>query len=328
MVATMPCGYCERVEARLTFKGKRLSDKSSGGTRIAFLVMLVAPLFFSTNLIFGRGVIGDVSPFTLALMRWAAVVLVLSPFLIKERTQVVEVLAHHWRLMFALGFLGMWICGGAIYLALQWTTATNGTLIYTTSPVLILLLEALLRGRAITAREGIGAVLAFAGIVVIVLRGDPAALLALDFNIGDLIIFGGAISWAIYSILYREPGIQRLSTMTLLALAAAAGCVLLVPAAAIEWFVGARLPATPQTWGAVAGIVIFSSLLAFLSFQFGVRRLGASVAGVFMYLLPPYGVILAVLFLGEPFESFHMAGISFVMGGVILATYPAKRAAS
>jgi drug/metabolite transporter (DMT)-like permease len=226
----------------------------------------------------------------------------------------------------ATGFLGMWICGGAIYLALQWTTATNGTLIYTSSPVLILLLEALLRGRAIGVREGIGAVLAFTGIVVIVLRGDPAALFTLDFNVGDLIIFAGAVAWAVYSILYREPGIQKLSTMALLALAAAAGCVLLFPAALVEWILGARLPVTPQTWGGVAGIVIFSSLLAFLSFQFGIRRLGASVAGVFMYLLPPYGVILAVVFLGEPFEGFHMAGIALVMSGVILATFPSKRA--
>lgn len=287
--------------------------------------MLAAPLFFSTNLVFGRSVVSEVSPFTLALIRWLAVAAALSPVLYAERNELRRVMRRRWPLLLTLSFLAMWICGGGVYFGLQWTTATNATLIYTTSPVIILVLEGIFRGRPIGVREGLGAIIAFLGIVTIVLRGDPASLLSLSFNRGDIVLVAAAIAWAVYSILYRNPDLQQVSNAAMLGLLAALGAALLLPAAIVEWMLGPRLPMTVEAWTGIAGLVVFSSLLAFMGFQYGIRQLGAPLAGVFMYLLPPYGVILAVLLLGERFEPFHAAGIALVMGGVILATFPARR---
>lgn len=299
-----------------------MPDDTSRMRRLALPIMLLAPLFFSSNLVFGRGVIGEVSPFMLAFLRWLAVAAALSPFMLREAAAIRDVLRQRWQMLVVLAFLGMWLCGGGVYLALQWTTATNGTLIYTTSPVIILLLEALFRGRRIGLREGAGSLIAFAGIATIVLRGEPLALFSLDLNVGDLLFVAAAIAWAAYSILYRAPDLQRLSTAALLGLLAAIGALLLLPAAILEWINGAAFPSTGSAWGGIAGIVFFASLLAFSSFQFGLRQLGASLTGVFMYLMPPYGVLLAVLFLGERLEAFHIAGIALVMAGIVLATFP------
>ena len=303
-------------------KESPLADPSSGRVRLAYLVMIAAPLFFSTNLVFGRSVVGEVSPFMLAFLRWGLVAVALAPFMVAERGAIRQVLRDHTGLILMLGFLGMWICGGLIYFGLEWTTATNGILIYTTSPVMILLLEAVFSGRRIGVREGIGAAVAFLGVATIVLRGEPAALLALDFNAGDLIILGGALAWSVYSIIYRAPGLQVLATPALLGLIAAAGAAMLLPVALAEIAMGANLPVTANAWRGIGGIVLFASLLAFSTYQFGVRHLGASLAGIFMYMMPPWGVMLAVLLLGERLQLFHAAGIALVMGGVILATFP------
>lgn len=289
----------------------------------AILVMLATPLFFSTNLIFGRDVIGEVAPFTLAFFRWLLVALCLLPFALRERAAVAATMREQPRLVLVLGFLGMAVCGGVVYYALARTSATNGTLIYTTSPVMILLLEAMFRGRAIGRRETLGAAVAFSGIAVIVLRGSVEALLSLQFNAGDLLFVAAALSWAVYSVWLRSPAFAGLSNMTLLALLAGAGAALLFPVAVVEYLLGEPMPVTTSAWRGIGGIVIFASLLAFLGFQFGIRRLGATTAGVFMYLLPPYGILLAVVFLGEGLRGFHIAGIALVMGGVILATFPA-----
>lgn len=297
-------------------------DDRSKGTGLAVLVMLVTPLFFSTNLIFGRGVVDEVAPFTLAFLRWAAVAVALSPFLFRERGVAADVLGANRALVVLLGFLGMWICGALVYLALDLTTATNGTLIYTTSPVIILLIEAIFRGRRIGRREAIGSAVAFLGVAVIVLRGDIEALLTLDVNAGDLLFVGSAIAWAVYSILYRSPRLASLSNLALFSAVAAAGALTLLPFALAEYMFGQPMPATASAWGSIAGIVVFASLLAFSGFQYGVRQLGPAAAGVFMYLLPPYGVFLAVAFLGETFHPFHAAGIALVMGGIVLATAP------
>ena len=53
--------------------------------------------------------------------------------------------------------------------------------------------------------------------------------------------------------------------------------------------------------------------------------MGASLTGIFMYLMPVYGVVLAYLFLGERLQAHHIAGIVLVLGGVLMATLPPRR---
>lgn len=289
---------------------------------LAVLVMLLTPLFFSTNVVLGRGVTGEISPFLLAFIRWACVALVLTPFLMREWAEIRALAIGRGARIALLAFLGMWVCGAVVYIALQHTTATNGNLIYTASPVIIILMEALFLGRTIGWREALGSLIAFVGVAAIVLRGDLGALARLEFNGGDLLFLGAATAWAAYSILYRDKRLSRLSNMALFACVALAGALQLAPFAAWELATGAPVPADPKIWASVAGIVFFASLLAFSGFQFGVRALGASLTGIFMYLLPVYGALLAVLLLGERFEPFHLFGITLVMGGLILATFP------
>lgn len=297
---------------------------SPARTAIAFAVMAVTPLFFSSNLIFGRGVIGEVAPFTLAFLRWLFVALALAPVLYHQRGPVKRMVRSHSPLLLVEGFLGMWICGAIVYVALTMTTATNGTLIYTTSPVIIIILEAVFFGRAIGWREALGSLIAFAGVAVIVLKGDLDTLATLTFNPGDLLFILAAIAWAIYSVLMRREEFKTIGNIASLGAVAAFGALCLAPFALVEFVSGAAMPVTLTAWGSIAGIVLFASLIAFGGFQFGVRVLGPSLAAVFMYLLPPYGVTLAVLLLGESFRPFHAAGIVMVMGGIILATFPAR----
>ena len=289
--------------------------------------MLVAPLFFSTNLIFGRLAIPEVAPFTLAFLRWLGAGLLLLPWVLAARGPAFQLIKNHSGYWLLLGFLGMWLCGGGVYVALQYTTATNATLIYTTSPLIILIIERLFYGRPIKRRELAGIIIGFLGVAIIVMRGNMAALIALDFNIGDLLIVGAAIAWAAYSVLLRARPVDGLGTMASFGLYAASGTLLLAPMAAWEYFSGQRMPVTMTAWSGIAGIIFFASLLAFSGFQYGIARLGASTAGAFMYLMPPYGVALAVFILGEPFERYHMVGIVTVLAGLILATFkrPARK---
>ncbi|KGF68946.1 hypothetical protein LL06_13655 [Hoeflea sp. BAL378] len=288
-------------------------------------VMLLTPLFFSSNLIFGRSTIPEVAPFTLAFLRWASAALVLSPFLWRARIRARTYVAAHPLHWLTLGLLGMGICGAGVYYALQFTTATNGTLIYTTSPLMIILLERLFFGRSTSPREIAGILLGFLGVAIIVLEGDPGSLLRTSFNLGDLMFIGAALAWAGYSVLLKGPRTAGLPVSALFALIALSGALLLAPFALWEFLAGARMPVTLTAWGGIAGIVVFSSLLAFSGYQYGVARLGASTASVFMYLLPPYGVGLAVLVLGEPFETHHAVGILTVLSGLVLATAPRRK---
>lgn len=287
------------------------------------VVMVLTPLFFSSNLIFGRSTISEVAPFTLAFLRWSAAAIALAPFIWMARQNArayVSAFPGHW---LVLGFLGMWVCGAGVYYALQFTTATNGTLIYTTSPLMVIVLQRLFYGRTTSWRELLGILIGFVGVAMIVLKGDLAALTRLDFNRGDLIFIVAALSWAVYSVLLKGPRTSGMPVAALFGLIALAGAMLLAPFALWEWASGAQMPVTASAWTGIAGIVVFSSLLAFGGYQYGVARLGAATTSIFMYLLPVYGVGLAVLVLAEPFHAYHAAGILTVLGGLVLATVPA-----
>lgn len=287
-----------------------------------FVVMLITPALFSTNIVFGRFVSGETTPFLLASIRWLCVGLLLAPFAFRDLGSVRAFLRANGMRLLLLGFLGMGVCGGGVYLGLQYTTATNATLVYSTAPLLIIALEGLFRGRRTTVLEVLGTIIAFAGVAVIVARGSWETVTSLSFNTGDLLIALAALSWAVYSLLYKTTDTASVKPVTLFALLALAGALVNAPLGIYELATAPTIPDQTETWLAIVGIVLISSLLAFSGFQYGIRTLGPSLAGIFMYLMTPFGVLLAILFLGETLENWHIWGITAVIGGIILAVRP------
>ena len=298
---------------------------SSPNMLLAYAVLVLTPLFFSSNLVFGRATISEVAPFTLAFLRWGLCAVILLPFVLRARAQALSLLVQVPLLILVLGFLGMGVSGAVPYYGLQFTTATNATLIYTTSPIMIILLERIFLGRPFRWREALGVAIAFLGVAVILFKGDLQNLLTVSINFGDLLIVFASLSWAAYSILFRDGRLSVLPIMALFGLVCLAGALVLAPFSLFEFWSGARMPTTFAAWQGIAGIVIFSSLLAFSGFQSGLRTFGPSITGISLYLMPVYGVVLAILLLDERPEAYHAAGIVLVLAGVVLATYPKRK---
>ncbi len=233
-----------------------------------------------------------------------------------------RLIRDHWKLLLLCGFLAMWVCGGLVYLALKYTTATNGTLIYTTPPLMIILIERFTRGRKISFRELLGIIAAMIGIATIITGGNLYSLLQLQLNRGDLMFLLAAMSWAIYSVILKNKAFGDVSVLPLFAVIALFGSITLLPFAVAETIYSGNYPVSITDWQMVAGIVIFSSLVPFTLYQFGIRIHGPTSASVFMYLLPPFGLGLAWLFLDEVPTMVTLLGCALVLGGVILATVP------
>ncbi|WP_454684933.1 DMT family transporter [Ancylobacter moscoviensis] len=286
----------------------------------ALVALMAMPLFFATNLVIGRAVAGVVPPWSLAFWRWAVAVAILLPFAAPALLRRRDLLLGQWRRLSILGLLGMVICGGNVYVALGNTTATNATLIYTTSTIMIVVMDAVLARRKLPAIQLLGTLAGFAGIALIAVHGEPGRLLGLEFNTGDLGILVAAVSWAAYSLMLRSGPLTQLDALPGFTANAIAGTLLLAPFALWEMASGAPLPRTGEAWGAIVFLAIFPSVLAFGLFQYCVRVAGASVTANFLYLMPVYGVVLAVLLLGEELHLYHAVGFVLILGGVILAT--------
>ena len=280
----------------------------------------LVPIFFSSNLVFGRGIADEVSPFLTAFIRWAGSTLLIAPFLYHDWPRVAASFRHNKALWCGIGFTNIVICGGVVYWSLTLTTASNATLIYTTSPLLIILFERLFAGRHVAGRELAGILIALVGVIIIVLRGNFGALLELSFNPGDLGMLVASVAFAIYSILLRQPAARTVAPLSLFGLVALTGSVLLLPLAIGELVYGGLLPHTGSAWSKLAGLILFASLASFIGFQHTVRVFGPAMAGTAMYLMSPASIVMAVIFLGETFQAYHAQGFVLVLGGVMLAT--------
>lgn len=291
-------------------------------TSRAYALLLVMPLFFSSNLVIGRAVIEEVQPWTLACLRWTLAALILLPFTARSLVEHRKALFAAWERLWILGALGMWICGAIVFLSLTATTATNATLIYTTSPVIVILIEAALGKRPPFSRLA-GVAMALLGVAIIVLRGDLSALARLDFNLGDLGIGAAAIAWAIYSLVLKHQSLANIPTLTLFTAIMIAGVVGLFPFMIWESLALGVFPTSLSAWTAIVALAIFPSVGAFSIYQYGVKVVGPAITACFLYLLPPYGVGMAILFLGESFRPHHALGSILVLAGLVAATAPA-----
>ena len=281
-------------------------------------LLVLVPLFFSTNVVIGRAVVTEVGPWTLAFLRWSGAFLILLPLGYESLRASRAALLAEARTIGVLGFLGMWVCGGLVYVALGHTTAMNATLIYAAANVLILLLEWTFRGRAIRPRELLGTLLALAGVAAVALGGT--GLGGLSFNPGDLLIALAALSWAVYSVVLKRPGLTAIPGLALFAAIMLAGAAMLAPMMAWEVWAGEALPQTARAWLAVAGVALVPSVGAFFGYQYGVRRFGPATMAMTSYLWTPFGVVLAVVFLGESLGAHHLLGLALIVPGVVLAT--------
>lgn len=288
---------------------------------LGWIALAAAPVFFSTNIIFGRAAVA-IDPFTLAFLRWSISGLILFAIIRPQWLIARRLIVERWKLMMVCGFLAMWMCGALVYLALKYTTATNGTLIYTTPPLLIILIERVVNGRQIRLREIFGIIAATLGIATIITNGNLLSLVELQFNRGDVLFVLAALSWAIYTLLLRSKSLEGIPTRVVFAVSAGFGALTIAPFALAELFWSANIPRTVGEWQMVAGIILLSSLIPFSLYQFGNRIHGSTSASVFMYLLPPFGLGLAWLLLGEVPNLVTLIGCLLVLGGVIIATLP------
>ena len=246
--------------------------------------------------------------------------MLLLPFVLRPMYEQRALLRANWGRLAILGVLGVGCYNTFLYAALQTTTATNGVLISSMTPLLIVLIGRVLFGARMTGPQQVGILLSLTGVVGIVSRGDAAVLLRLDFNNGDLLLVGGALTWALYTVLLRwRPA--AIATPAFLGATVIGGLVfLMLPLYLVELASGRIAVWNAATVAGMAYFAVFPSILAYLFWNRGVQRVGANRAGLFLHLIPVFGVALAVAFLGERPHLFHLIGAALIFIGIYVST--------
>ena len=232
---------------------------------------------------------------------------------------------REWRTLLALGALGMGVCGAPVYLAGQTTTATNIGLIYSTTPILIVVFARLFWGERVSARQ-------VAGISLCLDRRGrdrdarrSRTLLQLAFTAGDLWTVLATVGWALYSVLlkYRP---SKLDLTVRFAVITGAGLLTMLPFLGLEMALGHVAVFDARTVGIWVFLALVPGLGAYLLYGKLVAMVGPGRTGLLMYLVPVYIAGLAYVLLGEMPQMFHLVGILLILPGIWLATAAARGA--
>jgi len=283
-----------------------------------YLLVTLAPLFWSGNFVLGRALADVIPPIALSFWRWALALLIVLPFTLPRVLAQAGLIRRHLGVLTLLGLLGVANFNTFVYLGLQTTTATNAVLLQSTTPVLIVALSYLLLREAVSLRQALAILVSLLGVGTIVLQGEPARLAGLALNRGDLWVLAAVLSWALYSVCLRWRPAQ-IEPLVFLTATIAAGVLVLLPLYLWELSRGGGFALNAVSLGAVGYVALFPSVLAYVFWNRAVAELGASRTGQFLHLMPVFGTLLAVLLLGERMRGYHLLGIALIAGGIWLA---------
>lgn len=286
---------------------------------ILLLILALPPLFWAGNFIVARAVHAQIPPVTLSLGRWLIALVCILPFAITALRRDYRVYwQYRWRLL-AVSTVGVAAFNTLVYTGLHDTTATNGTLLNSCIPIFILLFGALFYQLALQGRQVLGLALSLCGVLTIIFHGEWSYLLKLKFSHGDLIILLAMVCWAFYTLWLRELPAQ-LSRIGLMAVQIMIAILLLLPLYFWERAVGPAPQWNSHTAWALAYVGVFPSVIAYTLYITGVARAGAAKAGLFIHLMPVFGTLLAMAFLGESFQLYHLLGIAAILCGLFIST--------
>ena len=272
----------------------------------------------ATNIIVARGGVEYVPPISLAFWRWVTVFIILLPFFYEEIIEKKQSLNKEFWKLFFLGSMGCGVCGAFPFIAGMSTTMANMGIIYTSSPIFIIILSVMFFRDKINLSRIIGLLLCLIGVLAIISKGKIGLLLNFKFTTGDLWMVGAAIGWAIYSIylLHWKSNFSLMARFTLIALF---GALTLFPFYILEeiFYFNTTFNNNFLFW--VLFAAISPGIIAFTLYTKVQKNVGASLAGITLYIFSIYSAIYGIIIFDEELLNFHYFGAIFVFTGVYLA---------
>ncbi|MDC0393781.1 DMT family transporter [Candidatus Pelagibacter sp.] len=284
----------------------------------SFLLLFIQPIFMASNLVVARGGVEFVPPISLAFWRWTIVFLILLPFTYLSLKRNYKIIQKEYKKLFFLGAMGCGVCGAFPFLAGQTTTVANMGIIYTSSPIFIILISALFFKEKITLTKVIGLVACLIGVFAIIIKGDLELLINLKFTIGDLWMLAAAIGWALYSIylFYWKTELEIFQRFTLVAFF---GAVSLFPFYVGEEIYFQRTVFNNEFYLWTIFAAVSPGIIAFTLYTLAQKQLGASLTGFTLYIFTVYAAIYGYILFDEQLENYHYLGTVLVFFGVYLA---------
>lgn len=221
-----------------------------------------------------------------------------------------------WRLI-ACALTGVAINQLLFYKGISLTSAVNGSIIMTLTPVLVLIWAALLIGEKITPVKVAGVLIGLIGAVIILYQ--PDALLSTGDWRGDILVLINGASYGCYLVIVK-PLMAKYHPLTIVKWVFTIAIIFVVPVGFNE-AISVDFTSFPmEVWLSAAYAILIVTVLVYFLNAWTLTRVNSSVVGAFIYLQPVFATMTAILFFGEVFLFKHLLAAAFVFTGVWLVT--------
>lgn len=250
-------------------------------------------------------------PFFLAIVWWTGRKARLSGVALPRLT------THDTWGILGLGITGYYLASFLDFAGLAYISASLERLILYLNPTLVLLLGLVLYGRRISGAQALGMAVSYAGVLLVF--GHEVNLAGGDAALGALLVFGSAISYAIY-LAYSGELVQRLGSLRLVGLATSVACVLCIAQFVVLRPLNTAFAVAPQViWLSVLNATL-CTVVPVLMVMMAIERIGAGLAAQVGMVGPMSTILMGVLLLGEPMNVWVAGGTVLVLSGVYVVS--------
>lgn len=289
-----------------------------------YLKLLLMAFFWGGTFIAGRKLAMEVGPFCGAFLRFLVASIFLAAFALRMEKPLRLPRRKHLVTLFLMGMTGIFLYNVFFLKGLKLVEAGRASIIIANNPIFIALMSALIFHDHLNILKVAGILISVSGAVIVVTRGQVLAGLGAGFGWGEVFIFGCVASWVAYSLLGKSV-MADLSPLAAVTCSSLVGTACLFPPAVMEGLFDSGAYSF-QAWASIFYLGFFGTVLGFLWYYEGIKRIGPVRAGLFINFVPISAVFLAFLILDEPLTLSLLIGAVLVSSGVYLTTLGSRRA--
>lgn len=287
---------------------------------LPFTVLLLSAVIWGVSTPITKDLLVTVPPFTLAFLRFLLAGAVMSVLWFRYADSHTPIRKSDLVSLMLIGFFAITLNIGFGFLGVKLATALDSITFASMTPIAIALASVAFLGEKLTKLNVLGQLLAFFGALMVI--NSPTGPTE-NRALGDVLLVLSGLSWVAANIMAKEL-FHRYHSFTLTSIFFLVGTVTFAPLAAWETlqnpsWIGS---ATPLTWAGVAYLALFTSVAAYLAYEWGLEHSSASYAGVIEHFQLLVGAIAASLLLGEILSGGYILGAGLILFGIVFATRP------
>lgn len=284
--------------------------------------LTITALSWGFNFVALKELYWEMAPPVVSIVRYAVMFVLLVLICIVKRESLIPKREDFWRIQ-GVGFIAMGLYMVLFMEGMKGTTPAEGAIVLATAPIFTFLFSCAMKQERFSLSALVGSLIAFAGVVLVILGGSAAGHGSIQ---GNLTILVASVVWAGGAVLMK-PLLNHYKPVAVLTMAMPGALPVLIPYGLAATLATDFTRITPMGWFNFSTVAILSGVVAFVCFYTGLRQIGASAAVLYQYFVPPIAAFFAWVVMGKALGPIQFLGLAIVLGGVAYAGQARVRAA-